>query len=183
VDLMTLPAVAEETHQAEDQLGRWCATGKLRCDRDGRSWLIPRTELSQVKRLGLSRGRSGTSRAVVGLAVPGSPGRAQLGDEVAAVLSVDSEEVDVRDLSIDGQSFVVVAWSSEPNREATARLEELASERGGELLEAGPTRSSIPVIPRTPEPVVLGSPNQTPSLDQRAAASTPPFGRSTPRPG
>ena len=182
MDLMTLPAVAEETHQPEDQLRRWCATGKLRCERDGRSWLIPTAELPQVERLGRRRGKASAPRPLLGVAFPGSSGQAGVADEIAALLGVDSERVDVRYLAIDGQPFVVAAWTDQPGREATTRLEELASERGGELLEGVPGGASIPVIPRVAGPA--GPPDGAAGFGQRAAASTPAsLGRSVARPG
>jgi hypothetical protein len=138
LNLLTLPAVAEETRQPERRLRRWCATGKLRCERDGPAWLIPTSELPEVERL--ARGRrsgegSGPTRALLGLALPRAHGHPSLASELAALLGLDSDRVKVRELAIDGEPYVVAAWMDHPGREATTALEDLAAERGGELLE------------------------------------------------
>jgi hypothetical protein len=143
VNLLTLPTVAEDTHLSVRQLRRWCATGKLRCEREGRAWVIPTTELAQVEWLG--RGRSGgdgdgSGRALIGVALPRTSGRSDLASEMAGLLGVELDRVTVRELAIDGEAYMVAAWTHHPDREATHALEELASRRGGEVLE----ESSLP---------------------------------------
>ena len=151
---LTLPEVAAQTREPEARLRRWCATGKLTCERDGRAWLVPATELPLVVLLGRRSGGSGGDRPLVGLALPGPTEARDLAEEVAALLGVATTTVVVRELAIDGDPYVVATWLDDPGPRAAGRLEELALARGGELLEAGPrrlisTRSPGPRAPQT----------------------------------
>ncbi|MBI3751170.1 MAG: hypothetical protein HY263_05885 [Chloroflexi bacterium] len=135
--LLTLPEVAGETRQPEHRLRRWCATGKLRCERDGPDWVIPSTELPVVVLLGRGAGRSASRRPLVGLALPGPHDGVPLAAELATLLGVDATAVAVRDLAIDGEPYILATWGTHPGPAATGRLEQLALARGGELLEEG----------------------------------------------
>lgn len=46
--LLALDEVAQRTGQPVRRLRQWCATGSLRCERDGHGWLIPETEVPRV---------------------------------------------------------------------------------------------------------------------------------------
>src|SRR5687767_6127242 len=45
---MTLEAAAAATGQSVNRLRAWCATGELRCDRDGDGWALPTSELARL---------------------------------------------------------------------------------------------------------------------------------------
>ena len=68
------------------RLRRWCATGKLRCERDGDGWLIPISEAGRIAELSRAYG---TARAPVrALAVPAPVVPPDLATTVAARLGL-----------------------------------------------------------------------------------------------
>jgi hypothetical protein len=48
-DLLTLSQVAETTGRNAELLRRWCAAGRIRCQRMGRDWLVDRSELPVIE--------------------------------------------------------------------------------------------------------------------------------------
>src|SRR4051812_23714226 len=90
------------------RLRRWCATGKLRCERDGEGWRISVAEAATVARF---RREYGTDRGHVrALAVPVPEAPPDLAPRVAARLGLAGDAVTVTPLALDGVDYVVAVW-------------------------------------------------------------------------
>src|SRR3954447_22670436 len=48
-DLMTLAEVAARTGRNPELLRRWCAAGRIRCQRIGRDWVIDASDVAAVR--------------------------------------------------------------------------------------------------------------------------------------
>jgi hypothetical protein len=133
--LLALDEVAERTGQPVRRLRQWCATGSLRCERDGRGWLIPEGELSRVVANAAARALLASTRMARALVVPnGSVGSVDLREEVAHRLQQPQGTVSMNTLMIDGQEYVIATWPVADGGTATSAVAELAEELGGELL-------------------------------------------------
>ncbi|MFL5674354.1 MAG: hypothetical protein ACJ779_05070, partial [Chloroflexota bacterium] len=68
------------------RLRRWCATGKLRCERDGDGWLIPAAEADHVVELSRAYGKPSATVRALAVPVPAVP--PDLATRVAAGLGL-----------------------------------------------------------------------------------------------
>ena len=133
--LLALDEVARRTGQPVRRLRQWCATGSLRCERDGDEWLIPEADLPHVIANAAERTSRALDRSVRALVVPNSAvGSLDLGAEVAHRLQRPAAAVSMSRLMIDGEEYVIAAWPEANGGGATAAVAELAEELGGELL-------------------------------------------------
>jgi hypothetical protein len=133
--LLALGNVAERTGQPVRRLRQWCATGTLRCERDGRGWLLPATELPRVVANAAARALLASNRKARALVVPNvAVGYVDLKHEVADRLRRPEQNVSVSMLMIDGQEYVIATWPDADGGRATAAVADLAEELGGELL-------------------------------------------------
>lgn len=133
--LLALGDVAERTGQPIRRLRQWCATGSLRCERDGRGWLIPETELPRVVANVAARALLASNRKARALVVPNvALGSVDLRQEVAHRLQRPEQTVSVSTLVIDGQEYAIATWPEAIGGRATAAVADLAEELGGELL-------------------------------------------------
>jgi hypothetical protein len=133
--LLALGDVAERTGQPIRRLRQWCATGRLRCERDGRGWLLPETELPRVVANVAAQVLLASNRKARALVVPNvAVGSVDLRDEVAHRLQRPEQAVSVSTLMIDGQEYVVATWPDSDGGTAPAAVADLAEELGGELL-------------------------------------------------
>jgi excisionase family DNA binding protein len=133
--LLDLDEVAQRTGQPVRRLRQWCATGSLRCERDGREWLIPEAEVPQVIVNAAERTLRASNRSARAIVVPNSAvGSADLGEEVARRLQRPAKAVSINKLMIDGQEYVIATWPDADEGGATPAVAELAEELGGELL-------------------------------------------------
>jgi hypothetical protein len=139
-ELHTLNAAAAATGQSILLLRRWCATGKLQCQRDGDSWLIPAREFDVIPRLAAERGRAVAEKRVSALAIPGSDAPADLGEHVAARLGLRRDQVSLTPLSLDGAEYMVAVWRGDLSAEGLPALRDLAYELGGDLLDGEVSR-------------------------------------------
>jgi len=116
------------------RLRRWCATGKLRCERDGERWLIPTSEAGRITELSRAYG---TARAPVqALAVPVPVVPPDLATRVAARLGLTASTVTLTPLALDGVEYVVAVWRGDVQGDGgLPALEELAVELDAELLD------------------------------------------------
>jgi len=116
------------------RLRRWCATGKLRCERDGDDWLIAISEASQIIELAAEYA---TGRGPIrGLAVPVPAVPPDLATTVAARLGLTTSAVTLTPLALDGVDYVVAVWKGDVERDGgLPALQELAVELDGELLD------------------------------------------------
>jgi hypothetical protein len=140
-DLLTVEAVlsideaAQRTGQPVRRLRQWCATGRIRCERDLRGWLIPEAELGRAVSLGAARTVRGSDRGARALVVPQSALRsASLRQRVATELRIPAQTVSIGNLMIDGQAYVVATWPSADDARGSV-LGDLAEQLDGELLD------------------------------------------------
>jgi hypothetical protein len=133
--VLAIDEAAQRTGQPVRRLRQWCATGRIRCDRDRSGWLIPEVEIGRVRSIARSRTVRGSDRGARALVVPPSAlGTANLRERVAGELRIPARTVSMGSLTIDGQAYVIATWPSA----AVARgsdLAELAEQLDGELLD------------------------------------------------
>jgi hypothetical protein len=140
---LPLETVAAATGQSVDWLRAWCATGNLRCEKDGDGWTLPIVELVRVGALVAQRDASfaaGHAQAFVAPIASASPG---LRAEVARRLGLPAAAVTTSTLALDGTAYVLALWNVNGADEAheLASLMELAEELGGQLLDGEVNRS------------------------------------------
>lgn len=134
---MTLEAAASATGQSVTRLRAWCATGKLRCEKDGGGWAIPILELVRVallveeREIGLAAGRAEA------LVVPVASAPPDLRAEIARRLGLAAGAVTTSTLALDGTEYVLAVWKVEraAGPQELAPLVELAEELSGQLLD------------------------------------------------
>ena len=116
------------------RLSRWCATGKLHCERDGDDWLIPIAEADRITELAQ---QYATGRGPIrGLAVPSPAVPADLATTVAARLGLTASAVTLTPLALDGVEYVVAVWKGDVQRDGgLPALQQLAVELDAELLD------------------------------------------------
>lgn len=133
--VLSIDEAAQRTGQSVRRLRQWCATGRIRCERDRRGWLIPDAEIGRVRSIAaarIARGSDGSARALV---IPGSAfGPANLREQVADELRIPAKTVAMDMLTIDGQAYVIATWPSAADTRGSA-LAELAEQLDGELLD------------------------------------------------
>jgi hypothetical protein len=133
--VLAIDKAAQRTGQPVRRLRQWCATGKIRCERDGRGWLIPEAEIGRVRSIAAERTVRGSNRSARALIVPRSAlGSANLRDQVAGGLQIPGRTVSLDMLTIDGQAYVIATWPIAADARGSA-LAELAEELDGELLD------------------------------------------------
>ena len=133
--VLAIGEAAKRTGQPVRRLRQWCATGRIRCERDSRGWLIPEVEIGQVTSIAAERTVRGSDRSARALIVPLSDlGSANLRDQVAAELRIPANSVSMGRLTIDSQPYVIATWPSAADANGAA-LAGLADQLEGELLE------------------------------------------------
>lgn len=140
-ELLTLDASSAQTGVSLRRLREWCATGRLRCERDGRDWVIPTSQLSNASALAAARMGEGDHDHPVALVVPADVAPRDLADEVAYRLGLEPASVAMSTLAIDGQAYVVAVWKDGDEDAGLPKLVELAKEVGGELLDGTASRA------------------------------------------
>ena len=117
------------------RLRRWCATGKLRCERDGDGWRIPVAEAGTVAKLSLEYGSGDAHIRALAVPVPDAP--ADLATRVASRLGLAAGAVTVTPLALDGVDYVVAVWRGDLQHVGGGlpALEELAVELDAEFLD------------------------------------------------
>lgn len=133
--VLAIDEAAQRTGQPVRRLRQWCATGRIRCERDGRGWLIPETEIGRVRSVAAERTVRGSNRSARALIVPRSAlGSAKLRDQVAGELQISAGTVSLGSLTIDGQAYVIATWPIAAEARGSA-LADLAEKLDGELLD------------------------------------------------
>jgi hypothetical protein len=133
--VLAIGEAAKSTGQPVRRLRQWCATGRIRCERDGRGWLIPATEIGRVRVIAAERAVPGFNRGARALVIPRSTrGTANLRDQVAAELQIPAETVSTGGMTIDGQAYLIATWPSAADARGSA-IAELAELLDGELLD------------------------------------------------
>lgn len=133
--VLALEDAAQLTGQPVRRLRQWCATGRIRCERDGRGWLVPEVEIGHVRSSAAARIIQGSDSTARALVVPQFVVEsANLRGQVARELRIPSEAVSMGQLTIDDQPYVIVTWPSVDDARGSA-LADLAERLGGELLD------------------------------------------------
>ena len=133
---MSLRVASERSGVSVIRLGRWCATGKIRCDRDGEGWLIAVRELPAIAKAAVDHATAVEERRVTAIAVPGPAVPPDLADRVASRLGLARGNVSITRLALDGAEYVVAVWPGEAaGSGGLPEVEELAIELGAELLD------------------------------------------------
>jgi hypothetical protein len=135
-EMMTLREAAERSGQSVIRLGRWCAAGQLRCERDGSGWLIPLSELQAITPVARDHATAVDEKRVTALAVPEPAAPADLAHEVAVRLGLKLGDVSITPLALDGHQYVVAVWKGAALESGgLPALQQLASELHGDLLD------------------------------------------------
>jgi hypothetical protein len=133
--VLTLDQVTQRTGQPVRRLRQWCATGSIRCERDGRGWLIPEAEIARVLSIAAARTVRGSNHSARALVVPRTvTGSANLQEQVARQLRIPVKAISISTLMIDGQPYLIAAWPGPADARASA-LAELTEQLDGELLD------------------------------------------------
>jgi hypothetical protein len=133
--VLAIDEAAQRTGQPVRRLRQWCATGRLRCERDPRGWLIPEAEIGRVGSIAAARTIRGSDRSARALVVPrAAGGSTNLRGLVAAELRIPARTVSIDGLTIDGQAYVIATWPGVADARGGA-LADLAEELDGELLD------------------------------------------------
>jgi hypothetical protein len=135
-EMVPLVVAAERSGQSVIRLGRWCATGKLRCERDETGWLIPVSELPRIGTVAREHATAVEDSRVTALAVPVPAAPPDLADLVALRLGLASGKVTVTALALDGVEYVVAVWAgASAGSGGLPALVDLAEALDGELLD------------------------------------------------
>jgi hypothetical protein len=133
--VLAIGEAAQWTGQPVRRLRQWCATGRIRCERDSRGWLIPAAEIGRVRSIAAERAVPGFNRGARALVVPRSTrGTGNLRDQVAAELQIPAEAVSTGGMTIDGQAYEIATWPGAADARGSA-IGELAELLDGELLD------------------------------------------------
>ena len=110
-ELTKIEDVATAAGVPTSRLRSWCATGQLRCDRDERGWLVPRSEMARLDALVASRGNGANGHHPIALAMPVDRARGDGLVELKRRAEVTPEVAGVP-LSVDGMDYAIVSWPS-----------------------------------------------------------------------
>jgi len=133
-ETLSLEGAAEQFEVPPVRLRRWCATGKLRCERAGEDWVIPVSEAGRIEELA-QQYETGPAH-VRGLAVPMPAVPPDLATTVASRLGLTRSAVTLTPLALDGVEYVVAVWRGDIERDGgLPALQKLAVELDAELLD------------------------------------------------
>ena len=140
--MMSLPIAAERSGQPVTRLRGWCATGRLRCEREGEGWVIPASELPSIARVAQEHATAVDDDRVTAIAVPVPAAPPDLADIVAGRLGLDTGKVSVTRLALDGAEYVVAVWQGEAHGDGgLPALRALAEDLGADLLDGEVTKA------------------------------------------
>jgi hypothetical protein len=132
--MLAIDDAARRTGQPVRRQRQWSATGQIRCERDGRGWLIPQAEIGLVLSVAAARTVQGSKRHASALVVPQSSLRSSsLREQVAGELRITTQTVSVGTLTIDGQPYLIATWPKAADARGSF-LATLAERLDGELL-------------------------------------------------
>ena len=132
--LLSLDAAAQATGQPIARLRGWCATGRLRCEREAGDWHIPLAELPHIGALVEEHDRAVEAGESAVLVVPVSAATPDLPAEIARRLGLPAGTVSTSTLALDGSEYLLAVWKSD-GTVALGPVAELAAELGGDLLD------------------------------------------------
>jgi hypothetical protein len=139
--LLDLQAASTATGQPVRRLRTWCATGRLACERDGKAWMIPLSQLPRVVGLSADRKESIDHGHAVAAIVPVTSTTPDLGGEIARRLGLASTKVTMSTLALDGGEYHMAVWRVSGDQPADlAPLVELVERLGGDVLDGEVSR-------------------------------------------
>jgi len=134
--LLDLQAASTATGQPVRRLRTWCATGRLACERDGKAWMIPLSQLRRVAELAAERSESITQGHAVAAIVPVTSSTPDLGAEIARRLGLSATRVAMSTLALDGGEYHMAVWRVDGEQAPDlAPVVELVEQLGGDLLD------------------------------------------------
>ena len=134
--LLSLDQAAQRSAQSVERLGRWCATGKIHCERDADQWLIRESELDAIARAARDAATAVEERRVTALAVPAPAVPRDLAHQVASRLGLSAGAVSITRLALDGAEYVVAVWPGDAVGDGgLPAVQDLALDLGAELLD------------------------------------------------
>jgi helix-turn-helix protein len=172
---MTLAEVAAATGRNPELLRRWCAAGRIRCQRIGRDWVIDASDLAAVK--GMPRRGEGkmTQIALDDLAtLPASlrgevEGCLEKGETVrVVVLGIEGSAIIVTDRKVLVARDGVLVTEPERGRVAVWPLNRIRRVQ----LDAGASAGALVLTPQDPDDRALVAVLARPHLDRAQAATT-----------
>jgi hypothetical protein len=118
------------------RLQRWCATGKLACEREGKEWRLPLSQLLRVATLVAEREQSIMAGRPAAAILPIRGSTADLGDEIARRLGLPASTVVMSSLALDGREYLMAVWRVSDRQPADLEpLIEFVEELGGDVLD------------------------------------------------
>lgn len=134
---LMLDEVAERTGESVARLRRWCATGRLRGDREGGAWTLSEGDLPEVRALGAERRRRIAANGAMGLVVPAkSVDGPALAARVEHALGLPHGSVATTILAVDDQEYALAIWPvSIATGEHALEMLRVAEDIGGDLLD------------------------------------------------
>jgi hypothetical protein len=135
-EIMSLQAAAARSGQSVIRLGRWCATGRIRCERDETGWSIAVSELPAIAIAAREHARAVEENRVTAIAVPVPAVPPDLAGQVASRLGLPAGHVSITRLALDGAEYVVAVWPGDAaGGGGLPAVRQLAVELGAELLD------------------------------------------------
>jgi hypothetical protein len=131
---ISLDAAAQVTGEPIARLRGWCATGRLRCEREGGEWQVPLDELPRIAALVEEHDRAVEAGESAVLVVPVSAATTDLSAEIARRLGLPVGTVSTSTLALDGSEYLLAVWKTD-GTVALGPVARLAAELGGELLD------------------------------------------------
>lgn len=131
---IALAEASAATGQPVSRLRWWCATGKLRCDRDGTDWAVPIEELRRIEALVAERDRAIAAGRSEALVVPLENAPSDLSNVVGRRLGLPPGTVTTSKLALDGTEYVLAVWTADAST-SPKLVVELVEELGGDVLD------------------------------------------------
>jgi hypothetical protein len=134
--LLDLHAASTATGQPVRRLRTWCATGRLVCERDGRAWKIPLSQLPRVAVIAAERDHALARGRAAAAIVPVTTTTPDLGAEIARRLGIPLTRVTMSTLALDGREYLMAVWRASGDEPADLEpLVELVEQLGGDVLD------------------------------------------------
>jgi hypothetical protein len=139
---LTLEAAAARSGRAEGVLRRWCATGRIACDRGvDHRWMIPERELERLARP--ARPALEPPARILLPAWAGGRAAIALAERLARALGLGRGSVELAHLAIDGEDHTLASWSGADRLPDERTVRDVAAAYGGAILEDDEVEQSV----------------------------------------
>ena len=133
--MLSLRDASKQSGQTVIRLGRWCATGQIRCESDGHAWMIRVSELPAIATVAREQEDAVAEKRITAFAVP-APAPRDLAHQVAARLGLTLGQVSVTPFALNDVDYMVAVWHGAMlSAGGLPALQELALELNGDLLD------------------------------------------------